>query len=139
MGLFKYTTPGAMTFMNQEIQGLEPDDIAWSTDPTLYAVLHCQTKYFSFQSLQKQFIRKFSMTPTTDMYILPAKYLQSPVLVVPDIEDNVTASTEDYLAILPRHKMGNYFLDHVRWYTGDSDDDDDEMEVDETLGHEHDW
>jgi hypothetical protein len=42
------------------------------------------------------------------MYILPTSCIRGPVIVVPDIEDEGTVSLEDYMAVLPRHKMGAY-------------------------------
>jgi hypothetical protein len=141
-----------MTYSNQELSGLSYEDISpFSTDNQLYAVLHCQTSYFSFKHLQTKFIRKFSMTPTTDMYIVPAQSIIRPVLVIPDIEDDVTASTSNYMAVLPEHKMGKYFLEHVEWLQTqtliDSDDHSDmevdvEMEVEEGSednGYVDDW
>ena len=152
MGFFRYKTPGLMTYSNQELSGLSYEDISpSSTDNQLYAVLHCQTSYFSFKHLQTKFIRKFSMTPTTDMYIVPAQSIIRPVLVIPDIEDDVTASTSNYMAVLPEHKMGKYFLEHVEWLQTqtliDSDDHSDmevdvEMEVEEGSednGYVDDW
>ena len=73
------------------------------------------------------------------------------MLVIPDIEDDVTASTSNYMAVLPEHKMGKYFLEHVEWLQTqtliDSEDHSDmevdvEMEVEEGSeddGYVDDW
>jgi hypothetical protein len=113
MGFFQYTTPGTMTFNNQEVVETDPEDLTDCVDNTLYAVLHCQTTYFKYRFLQGQFIRKFSMMDSGDMYTLPASCIRGPVIVVPDIEDEGTVSLEDYMAILPRHKMGAHFIYHM--------------------------
>jgi hypothetical protein len=47
------------------------------------------------------------------MYILPASCIRGPVIVVPDIEDEGTVSLEDYMAVLPRHKMGAHCM--ITW------------------------
>lgn len=133
MGFFRYKSPGAMTFQNVEVHGLAPEEIV-GVDHTLYAVLHCQTSYFDFSHLQSKFIRKFTMTPSTDMYILPAKCIVSPVLVVPDIEDAETASHTNFMAIVSRHKMGVYFLHHVNWCVQEEED---AMELD-NIGYDSD-
>jgi hypothetical protein len=73
-------------------------------------VLHFQTTYFKYRFLQGQFIRKFSMMDSGEMYILPASCIRGPGIVVPDIEDEGTVSLEDYMAVLPRHKMGARIL-----------------------------
>jgi hypothetical protein len=44
--------------------------------------------------LQGQFIRKFSMMDSGELYILPASCIRGPVIVVPDIEDKGTVSLE---------------------------------------------
>jgi hypothetical protein len=123
MGFFQYTTPGVMTFKNQEVVEIDPEDLSDCVDTTLYAVLHCQTTYFKYRFLQGQFIRKFSMMDHGEMYILPATCIRGPVIVVPDIEDEATVSTDDYMAILPRHKMGAHFLYHVYNYLGKEEGD----------------
>jgi hypothetical protein len=53
------------------------------------------------------------MMDSGDMYTLPASCIRGPVIVVPDIEDEGTVSLEDYMAILPRHKMGANFIYHM--------------------------
>ena len=113
MGFFQYTTPGTMTFNNQKVVETDPEDLTDCVDNTLYAVLHCQTTYFKYRYLQGQFIRKFSMMELGDLYILPASCISGPVIVVPDIEDEGAVSLEDYMAILPRHKMGAHFIYHM--------------------------
>ena len=64
------------------------------------------------------------MTDETKMYILPANCLVAPVLVVPDLEDGETVSRSRFMAMLPRHKMGTYFKNHVKWYVENADSDD---------------
>jgi hypothetical protein len=66
--------------------------------------------------MEQQFIRKFTMMSPSDMYILPASCILHPLIVVPDIEDAETASTNHYMVISPRHGMGDYFRHHVNWY-----------------------
>ena len=116
MGFVQYVTPGIMTFKHMEIDGMSPEEIVGVKDETLYAIVHCQSTYFSYSRLQSQFIRKFSMQPSTDMWILPATCIRGPVIVVPDIEDASIASSVDYMAIVPQHKSGVYFLHHVNYY-----------------------
>jgi hypothetical protein len=72
------------------------------------------------------------MTPSTDMYILPAKCIVSPVLVVPDIEDAETASHTNFMAIVSRHKLGVFFLRHVNWCVQEEED---AMELD-NIGYD---
>eukprot|EP00956_Cyclotella_meneghiniana_P006238 scaffold8149_cov79-Cyclotella_meneghiniana.AAC.1 len=116
MGFFRYKDSGSLTPYNLDVLSLHPNEINNQIDETLYAVLHCQTQYFSFHRLEYQFVRKFRMTDETKMYILPAKCLVAPVLVVPDLEDGETVSRYRFMAMLPRHKMGTYFRNHVHWY-----------------------
>lgn len=122
MGFFQYNTEGCMTFSNQELVSTSPDELTGCIDETLYAVLHCQTTYFSYTRLQQQFIRKFRMMDPKDMYILPARCIRGPVIVVPDIEDEDTVSLRDYMVVLPRHRMGGYFLHHLRQQDEESAD-----------------
>jgi hypothetical protein len=53
------------------------------------------------------------MMDSGEMYILPASCIRGPVIVVPDIEDEGTVSLEDYMAVLPRHKMGAHCM--ITW------------------------
>jgi hypothetical protein len=53
--------------------------------------------------MEQQFIRKFTMMSPSDMYILPASCILHPLIVVPDIEDAESASTNHYMVIAPRH------------------------------------
>jgi hypothetical protein len=119
MGFFQYTTPGTITFNNQEVVETDPEDLIDCVDNTLHAVLHCHTTYFKYRFLQGQFIRKYSMMGSDEMYILPASCIRGPVIVVPDIEDKGTVSLEDYMAVLPRHKMGAHFIYHLGELEGD--------------------
>lgn len=114
MGFFQYMTPGCMTYKNQESVSTPPEELVGCLDDTLYAVLHCQKKYFSYSRLQSQFIRKFKMMDPSGMYILPARCIRCPLLVVPDIESSDTVSLTDYIAVLPRHKMGAYWTYYVQ-------------------------
>jgi hypothetical protein len=123
MGFYHYVTPGLMTFKHMEMDGLTPDDIHGLKDDTLYAILHCLSTYFSYSRLQSQFVRKFSMQPSSDMWVSPAKYIRGPVMVVPDIEDANTASSVDYMAIVPQHKSGAFFLHHVNYYVTQKESD----------------
>lgn len=84
MGFFRYTSAGTMTFKNQEVVHVPPEELSGYVDPTLYAVLHCQN--FSYGTLQANFIRKFLMMDDKSMYILPAQCIKGPLVVVPDIE-----------------------------------------------------
>jgi hypothetical protein len=59
------------------------------------------------------------MMDSGEMYILPASCIRGPVIVVPDIEDESTVSLEDYMAVLPRHKMGAHFIYHMYDHLGD--------------------
>jgi hypothetical protein len=102
-----------MAFNNQEVVETDPEDLIDCVDNTMYAVLHCQTTYFKYRFLQGQFIRKFSMLDSGEMYILPASCIRGPVIFVPDIEDEGNVSLEDYMAVLPRHKMGTHFIYHM--------------------------
>jgi hypothetical protein len=116
MGFLQYQTKGALTYKSMEMDGLNPDDVVDYTDSTVYAVLHCQTTYYDHKLMEQQFIRKFTMMSPSDMYILPASCILHPLIVVPDIEDAETVSTENYMVISPRHGMGDYFRHHVTWY-----------------------
>ena len=102
-----------------ELDGRSPQDVAGEVDSTLYAVLHCQHKYFSSSQLQKQFLRKFRMSNTSDMYILPAICLVKPLLVVPDVKDHESASSSRYIVCMPRHYYGLYFKNHVHCFSDD--------------------
>jgi hypothetical protein len=119
MGFITYTTQGALTFGNMELDGRSPQDVAGEVDSTLYAVLHCQHKYFSSSQLQKQFLRKFRMSNTSDMYILPATCLVKPLLVVPDVKDHESASSSRYIVCMPRHYYALYFKNHVHFFSDD--------------------
>ena len=135
MGFFQYNTEGCMTFSNQELVSTSPDELTGCLDETLYAVLHCQTSYFSYSRLQQKFIRKFRMMDPNEMYILPARCIRGPVIVVPDIEGEDMVSLRDYMAVLPRHRMGGYFLHHMNSTTNDENDSSaDEEEEDEMYG-----
>jgi hypothetical protein len=91
MGFVTYSTPGALTYGNIELDGKSPQDVAGDGDNRVYAILHCQHRYFSFTRLQQQFVRKFRMSGSNDMYILPATCLVKPLLVIPDIKDHESA------------------------------------------------
>ena len=116
MGFVTYETKGALTYKSMEMEGLTPDQVSDSVDPTVYAILHFETSYFNMSELEKEFIHKFQTMPASQMYILPARCIIHPMIVVPDIEDATTASKNTYLAVVPKHRMGNYFLHHVQWY-----------------------
>jgi hypothetical protein len=122
MGFLQYQTKGALTYKSMEIDGLDPDVVVDYTDPTVYAVLHCQTTYYDYNVMGQQFIRKFTMMSPSDMYILPASCILHPLIVVPDIEDAETVSTNQYMVITPRHGMGDYFRHHVNWYIQQQDE-----------------
>ena len=91
MGFVTYSTLGALTYGNMELEGKSPQDVAGDRDNRVYAILHCQHRYFSFTRLQQQFVRKFRMSGSNDMYILPATCLVKPLLVIPDIKDHESA------------------------------------------------
>ena len=124
MGFIRYKDTGALTFHHMEQLGLTPENASHLIDHTLYVVVHCQTQYFSYSRLQSQFFRKFVMEDADKMRILPATCIKGPVLVIPDIIDANTASSVNYLSMLPRHKMGVYWLHHLNAFLEDSDDDD---------------
>jgi len=134
MGFFQYNTEGCMTFSNQELVSTSPDELTGCLDETLYAVMHCQTSYFSYSRLQQKFIRKFRMMDPNEMYILPARCIRGPVIVVPDIEGEDMVSLRDYMAVLPRHRMGGYFLHHMNSTTNDENDSSADEEEDEMYG-----
>jgi hypothetical protein len=96
MGFVTYSTIGALTYGNMELDGKSPQDVAGDQDNRVYAILHCQYRYFSFTRLQQQFVRKFRMSGSNDMYILPAICLVKPLLVIPDIKDHESASSSCY-------------------------------------------
>jgi hypothetical protein len=123
MGFVTYSTRGALTYGNMELDGQSPQDVAQAHDDRVYAILHCQHRYFRFTRLQKQFLRKFVMSGSNDMYILPVTCLVKPLLVIPDIKDHKSASSTRYIVCLPRHVFGMYFKHHVHWYNNDDEDD----------------
>ncbi len=120
---FVTSTPGALTYGNMELDGKSPQDVAGDGDKRVYAILHCQHRYFSFTRLQQQFVRKFRMSGSNDMYILPATCLVKPLLVIPDIKDHESASSSRYIVCLPRHIFGLYFKHHVQCYNNYDDED----------------
>jgi hypothetical protein len=123
MGFVTYSTRGALTYGNMELDGRSPQDIVGSYDNRVYTVLHCQHRYFSFTRLQEQFLRKFRMSDSNDMYILPVTCLVKPLLVIPDIKDLETASSTRYIVCLPRHVFGLYFKHHVQCYNKEDEED----------------
>lgn len=125
MGFVRYKDVHALTYEKMEIQGLDPQAAAQQCDKTVYALVHCQTQYFSYSRLQSQFFRKFVMEEADSMRLIPARCLKGPLLVIPDIEDANTASSLNYIVSLPRHKMGVYWLHHVNAFMTENEDEDD--------------
>jgi hypothetical protein len=105
---------GFVTFKNQEITETAPEELTGCIDPTLYAVLHCQTTYFQYSRLQRSFIRKFEMMKADSMYILPAHCITGPLIVIPNIESKDSMSSVNYMALVSRHKMGGHFLHYSK-------------------------
>ena len=125
IGFVEYTTPGAFTYKLMEIDDCDPGDVAGVTDSTLYAILHCQTSFFSYTRLQSTFFRRFKMVESGKMVMVPASCIRGPVLVVPDMEGPDTASSVDYLATLPQHKQSAFFKHHMQTYLNDDSEGDD--------------
>ena len=134
MGFITYLSRGAITYGNMELDGRSPQDVAQEQDSRIYAILHCQHRYFSFTRLEQQFLRKFVMAGSNDMYILPVTCLVKPLLVIPDIKDHDSASSTRYIVCLPRHMFGLYFKHHVHSY---NEDDKDEESLD--SDYEDEW
>jgi guanyl-specific ribonuclease Sa len=63
------------------------------------------------------------MMDPSGMYILPARCIKCPLLVVPDIEAKDTVSLTNYLAVLPRHKMGAYWTYYVQQHVTNEEGD----------------
>lgn len=138
MGFFTYNDKGALTPKHLDVLSLLPDEITDTKDDSVYVVLHCQTQFFSFHRLEHQFMRKFQMMDESKMYILPASCLVAPVLVVPDIEDADTVSKTRFMAMLPRHKMGMFFCNHVHWFVRQRNNcTGDESEVESSNSNEY--
>lgn len=107
MGFVTYSTRGALTYGNMELDGQSPQDVAQAHDDRVYAILHCQHRYFRFTRLQKQFLRKFVMSGSNDMYILPVTCLVKPLLVIPDIKDhNNLHHQQDTLSVCLDMRLG---------------------------------
>ena len=86
MGYITYKDVGALTFHHMEQLGLKAEDASDLVDDTLYAIVQCQTQYFSYSCMQSQFFRRFVMEDADKMRILPAKCIKGPpVLVIPGI------------------------------------------------------
>ena len=113
MAFVKFSSPGVLTYRFIEMEGRDPADIENVIDETVYVVIQCQTQYYSHSRHQSQFIRKFKMEGANNMHMLPASCLRMGLIVFPDIIDERTASTTNYLVMLPRHKMGVYFIYHM--------------------------
>ena len=134
MGFVTYKSRGALTFGNMELDGKLPEEVAEEQDTRIYAILHCQHRYFSFSRLEEQFLRKFVMSSSNDMYILPVTCLVKPLLVIPDIKDHESASSTRYIVCLPRHVFGQFFKHHVNSFI---EEDGDSVEVD--SDYEDEW
>jgi hypothetical protein len=88
MRFFKHRDAGVPTYINVERRDLDWNSVTNSNvDETLDVVLHCETDYFKFSQFTEEFVRKFKMTPITDMFVLPIQCIVAPILVVPDFED----------------------------------------------------
>jgi hypothetical protein len=72
------------------------------------------------------------MDGVDNLYILPANRIVGPLLVVPDIEDDRTLSSINYIACCARTKWGNYFRRYIREeINGEMDTEVDEDDVDD--------
>ncbi len=131
LGIFQYMEASAMTFKKMEMDGLSGDDCLANVDNTLYVALRCQMGYMNYSHLERNMIRRFSMMEGVDkLYILPASRIVGPLLVVPDIEDNKTLSSINYIACCARTKWGNYFKHYMKnEISGENDSDIDEDDV----------
>jgi hypothetical protein len=76
-------------------------------------VLHCESNFFSYSTLQRKFVLRFTMTPLDQMFVLPVTSIVGPLLVLNDIIDVGKTSKNKFLAILPRRKQSAYFLNYM--------------------------
>jgi hypothetical protein len=126
----------------RQVQLRSWDDIASSPkDQTIYVILHCQDKEFSYSELQSMFIYKFKMTALSSLYVLPLSSIVGPLAVVPDMIAYNEASTTHFMAVLPRHKQAPFFTQYIHSDDTDFDFDrnaawDDEEEEDEAENGE---
>ena len=111
LGFVRYKTKDSLTYKKMELDKLSLQQARELEDDTLYIIVHCQTSIFKFQHLQKTFIRRYELTDIADTYMLPACMINGPLLCIPNFLSEDTVSTDQFLAILPRHKMG-YFFKH---------------------------
>jgi hypothetical protein len=114
MGFFKHIDASVPTYKNVESQDSSWDAIQSSgVDNTLYMVLHCESNFFSYSTLQRKFVYRFTMTPLDQMFVLPVTSIVGPLMVINDIIDVGKTSKNKFLAILPRHKQSAYFLNYM--------------------------
>ena len=114
MGFFKHIDASVPTYKNVESQDSSWDAIQSSgVDNTLYMVLHCESNFFSYSTLQRKFVLRFTMTPLDQMFVLPVTSIVGPLMVINDIIDVGKTSKNKFLAILPRHKQSAYFLNYM--------------------------
>jgi hypothetical protein len=114
MGFFRHVDKGVPTYIN-----VESNDASWerisrsNVDTTMYMILHCQSDYFSYSTLQTKFVYKFSVTPVSEMFVLPVGCIVGPLLVINDILEAGRTSKNQFMAILPRHKQSKYFINYM--------------------------
>jgi hypothetical protein len=136
---FRHCDIGVPTFKYAEENDLSWEEIASSPkDETIYVMMHCQDREFSYSDLQSMFIYKFKMTSLTSLYVLPLSSIVGPLAVVPDMIEYNEASTTHFMAVLPRHKQAPFFTQYIHSDDTDFDfdpdaawDDDEEEEEEE--------
>ena len=114
MGFFRHANGGLPTYNYVERMNFSWSQVEQSgRDTTTYMVLHCSALKFQYRELVRNFVYKFEMTPLTDMYVLPVDCIVGPLAVFPDLVSATEASNRRFMAVLPSHKHGGYWLNKI--------------------------
>lgn len=139
MGFFRHANGGLPTYNYVERMNFSWSQVEQSgRDTTTYMVLHCSALKFQYRELVRNFVYKFEMTPLTDMYVLPVDCIVGPLAVFPDLVSATEASNRRFMAVLPRHKHGGYWLNYINSPDRNFEVDDDDLSIgsDDTFDYE---